>query len=461
MGEFYLPLGLWERQAYFIEDSQSGIWRGILFGIWMMVLVSNLVIYAAIRHRSLLSYFAFAAAYGIYEFFYSEVGLGYLVVVEADVSRLVMVSSLAISIFSARMLASDLFEMRARHSFILQILNWLSWGALATALSYVYFDYATVMTVQKSLLIPVATLILATGVREVASGNRLAIYSMSAWGLLLSGLIISSAGHLQWVVPVTPMTEAIAPIGFTLMMLTLGFALSAELNRRSKDSHSQLIGANQEQREINQQLEAMVKARTEELESALTELSDAHESLKELNTVDALTGIKNRQYFDTIFEQEWRRASRQKYPLSLLLLDIDHFKRVNDTFGHLVGDECLRVFARSVSDLLRRPADIVARYGGEEFVVVLPYVENDNAVMLAEQIRNAIADRRIDTNDEVITITCSVGVSTAHPSEGDDRKDAIAAADIALYEAKASGRNRVSNAGNLAVETEVRKNQTS
>ncbi len=201
--------------------------------------------------------------------------------------------------------------------------------------------------------------------------------------------------------------------------------------------------------------------RTEELESALAELSDAHESLKELNTVDALTGIKNRQYFDTIFEQEWRRATRQKYPLSLLLLDIDHFKRVNETFGHLAGDECLRIFARAAWDLLRRPADIVARYGSEEFVVLLPYVENDNAVMLAEQVRSAIADRTIKTTDEFITITCSVGVSTANPSEGDDRKDALAAADIALYEVKASGRNRVSNAGNLTVEPAVRENQTS
>ena len=106
-GEFYLPLGLWERQAYFISDSQSGIWRGIVFGVWLMVLVSNQMIHAAVRHRSLLSYFVFAAAYGIYEFFYSEVGLGYLMFIEADLSRLVTVLSLAISIFSARLLATD------------------------------------------------------------------------------------------------------------------------------------------------------------------------------------------------------------------------------------------------------------------------------------------------------------------------------------------------------------------
>ena len=87
--------------------------------------------------------------------------------------------------------------------------------------------------------------------------------------------------------------------------------------------------------------------RTLELETALHELSSAHETLKELNTVDVMTGIKNRTYFDTTFEQEWRRAIRQGHPISLMLLDVDHFKQVNDTHGHLIGDECLRAIVLS------------------------------------------------------------------------------------------------------------------
>ena len=127
-----------------------------------------------------------------------------------------------------------------------------------------------------------------------------------------------------------------------------------------------------EQEAQKQQLEREVDARTGELKDALTRLSEAHINLKEMNTFDVVTGIHNRQYFNESLEQEWRRAKREGYEVSMLMLDIDHFKRVNDTYGHLAGDECLAAIAKEVDRMFNRPSDVVARYGGEEFVVVLP-----------------------------------------------------------------------------------------
>jgi len=195
----------------------------------------------------------------------------------------------------------------------------------------------------------------------------------------------------------------------------------------------------------------MVAERTSELENALKELSQAHEILKEINTIDSVTGIKNRHYFDTIFEQEWKRASREGYAISLMILDIDHFKSVNDTYGHLAGDECLHEVANTIGGVLRRPADILARYGGEEFVVVLPYIENENALYLAEQIRKRVDLQPMQADGNELHVTISIGVSSVTPTDQDDRKDLIAAADIALYEAKNTGRNKVCNAGQLTV----------
>ncbi len=198
-----------------------------------------------------------------------------------------------------------------------------------------------------------------------------------------------------------------------------------------------------EQEGLKRQLEREVDERTEELKSALEKLSEAHIILKELTTIDSVTGIRNRHFFDEVFHQEWRRAVRQKYPITLLLLDIDHFKRVNDTYGHLSGDDCLAVVAKEVDGMFNRPSDVVARYGGEEFVVILPYVEYDSALRLAEQVRGRIADRTIRAGGHRINVTVSIGVSSLVPKEADDPKSLIGRADEALYSAKSAGRNRV------------------
>lgn len=198
-----------------------------------------------------------------------------------------------------------------------------------------------------------------------------------------------------------------------------------------------------EQEALKKQLEREVDTRTEELKEALTKLSEAHIILKELNTMDAVTGIRNRQYFDEVLDQEWRRARRQGYDISLLLLDIDHFKRVNDTYGHLAGDECLASVAKEVDEMFNRPSDVVARYGGEEFAVVLPYVSEDNALRLAEQLRELIEGTTYEADGHKLGVTISIGVATVTPDEENAPRDLIGWADQVLYEAKSTGRNKV------------------
>lgn len=198
-----------------------------------------------------------------------------------------------------------------------------------------------------------------------------------------------------------------------------------------------------EQARLREQLEHEVDERTEELKNALSKLSEAHIILKELTTIDAVTGIRNRQYFDEVFDQEWRRAMRQSYPITLMVLDIDHFKNVNDTYGHLAGDESLRAVAAAVDGLFNRPSDVVARYGGEEFVVVLPYVNAENAKAKAEQVRSQIEKLPVIADGHKIKLTLSIGWVSIVPRDGMTPRLLIACADRALYEAKAAGRNRV------------------
>ena len=156
---------------------------------------------------------------------------------------------------------------------------------------------------------------------------------------------------------------------------------------------------------------------------------------------DLLTGAMSRNAFERAAEAEWSRASRHDLPVSILILDLDRFKALNDTHGHEAGDAWLRLFAETVHPLLRLE-DLFCRYGGEEFVVLLPQTEIEAASQAAERIRRAIEGLRLDHNGVEVTATVSIGVSAwtgVHPS----LKSAIATADRALYRAKAAGRNRV------------------
>lgn len=163
----------------------------------------------------------------------------------------------------------------------------------------------------------------------------------------------------------------------------------------------------------------------------------AEERLEELATTDALTGLKNRRKFDAEIDLEWRRAARQGTPVALLMLDADHFKAYNDTFGHQAGDQVLVGIAICVSDSVRRAGDCAARFGGEEFAVLLPGLSNIEAFRVAETIRT-----KVELWSEDPASTVSIGVASMIPSASLDWPDLIEAADRALYAAKANGRNQ-------------------
>jgi diguanylate cyclase (GGDEF)-like protein len=166
--------------------------------------------------------------------------------------------------------------------------------------------------------------------------------------------------------------------------------------------------------------------------------AQAEDKLEELATTDALTGLKNRRKFDTAIDAEWRRAARQKMPIALLMIDADHFKSYNDTFGHQAGDQVLVGVAICISDSVRRAGDCAARYGGEEFAVLLPGLSSVEALGVAETIRLKVQQ----WSDEPNVTTVSIGVASLTPTTTMEWSVLLHTADKALYAAKANGRNR-------------------
>lgn len=166
--------------------------------------------------------------------------------------------------------------------------------------------------------------------------------------------------------------------------------------------------------------------------------------LEEISNTDALTGVRNRRYFDMQLNEEVKRAQRCKYPLSLILMDIDYFKKINDEFGHPIGDQCLIAVAQRLSLSMNRISDTVARYGGEEFAIILPNMNAEKCVEFAEKIRADVAAKPFNLDDHNHDITASFGCHTIENIEKSTSLDyLISKADKALYQAKENGRNRV------------------
>ncbi len=206
--------------------------------------------------------------------------------------------------------------------------------------------------------------------------------------------------------------------------------LSAYLDRQKRDE--------QELAARSDQLAGLVEERT-------AELREANKRLEELTRSDPLTGLANRRHFDELKEVEFRRAQRLGQPLSVLMCDVDFFKRYNDTYGHALGDQCLQAVAGTLKSVFARAGELVARMGGEEFAVLLPGCDANNARKAAERLRKAMATLAVAHADSPVAahVTLSIGVAQFDPETTDRFDQLLQRADQALYRAKSQGRDRI------------------
>jgi diguanylate cyclase (GGDEF)-like protein len=250
--------------------------------------------------------------------------------------------------------------------------------------------------------------------------------SVAAFGQAsVAYLLAEPWNHMWWL--------AQATYAGGIFLLSYGVVLSFHTTRSFASIYSQ------------EELMANLAAAMVRTEQALKELQFAHSELERLAATDALTGVFNRRQFMFSIKVEIARAKRENTPLSLLALDLDRFKSVNDTYGHQGGDEVLKATARAFIGHVR-PTDIIARIGGEEFVVLLPKVARAGAASVGERIRTAIEELAIEFGEQIIRPTVSIGVAQ-FGIDGDAIEFVLAAADKRLYIAKEAGRNRVIASG--------------
>jgi diguanylate cyclase (GGDEF)-like protein len=290
-------------------------------------------------------------------------------------------------------------------------------------------------------------------------GKTVAKYlSVARCSLLFSALFLI-AGNNGWIsLNLDPIY--LLMIGAVIETLFMALALAMRFNTQRLAAKRAYIKADENkqktmqakedlmrlQKDTKERLESAVGERSYELEIAIRELNEANHELERKSSIDALTGVANRRLYDKKILAEARRSRREKTPLAIAMIDIDHFKSVNDTYGHQAGDEALKHFTGILNQCIKRPSDTICRYGGEEFVVILPNTDLDGAAALMENVRSMTEASQLDFEGDLIKFTVSIGVSTRIIATDAESELLYAFADKLLYKAKEAGRNKVMSA---------------
>lgn len=437
-GALQVPLTLWEYSRFHSADFVSTVVQGIYFGGILTIALYNLLIFFVLGDRNYLFYVLFmtstmmamAAQQGFaFRFLWPNATHWN----DQAIIFFTSCTGLFAILFTLRFLRVKQFAPLVARLLQLGIVT-----SFITMVMVFVLDYQANAKLTLINLIIVVTLAVVTGiiafVRRVPSAR---IYLL-AWTILLVGAAVVSMSRLGWV-PANAVTEYSAQIGSLLEGILLSLALANRINTERRLRFLAQAEALQASQLANAELEARVQSRTAELEQL-------NQRLQQLSETDQLTGLANRRFLEQRLQQEWARAQRSGDAVAFLLIDVDHFKQVNDRYGHPVGDQCLKQVAEVLSSGLRVASDVAARYGGEEFSLLLPQTDISGAQVVAERIRQQVEACELDANGAPFKVTISVGVCAANPGVNNTIAQLIKQADDALYQSKQSGRNRVTAA---------------
>lgn len=445
-----VPLTLWDQDAFYAAEQSRSMFEGLYYGIILVMILYNLFVFMAVGERSFLHYVGYIAAMPLFLASLHGVAFQYLWPEATwwnDQAIIVFLNLVVLfgGTFSIRFISVTRENHRLLNSWTVGVV--MAAAMLATAGLFVPYRLMILPTILLGA-IGCTTMLILSVVRWIKKDAAARYYTL-AWVFMLFGGIVLALSKFT-MLPRNLLTENATQVGSALGVILLSVALADRLNRekkRSFEAQQQLLKQERKarlaqekslrvQQEANTLLEQRVHERTRDLEAL-------NEQLLELSARDALTGLKNRGFFDRAFQSAVVKAYRFEQPLSLLVLDIDHFKKFNDTYGHLVGDDCLQMVAQCIRQFVTRPQDLAARYGGEEFVVLLPDTPEEGALRVAEKIRKEIGNTAFRVSDKMLHLTVSIGVCSTCPEEADATKQLFCRADEALYEAKGQGRNQV------------------
>ncbi len=430
-----LPANLWSPEAFHSSDHRRQFGDGLYYGALLAMLVFNVVVFLFIRDGYYPLYLGFLAGFILFQSTLDGYAYEYLWPDSPTWNDKALSIFIPLTLLFLVLFMRAFLQLRARAPGLDRVYRIMGWVMVTLILLAPWLSYHTSIRLETLVTLPLVILVLFTPLRVGLQGNRPALIIFASWMALLLGILL----YLMQVYDLLPVNLlTLSAIKFGALLQVLGFAVAL------LDRVRTLVVENRSmQHQRQQRLEALVEARTRELDAALAELERANRELAEQNSRDQLTGVRNRRFFDEHLNRAWEEAARSKRPLSLLMMDLDHFKRINDCCGHPAGDEALRQVARVLDEQLKRAGDQLIRYGGEEFAALLHDTALPGALRTAERLRQAVEQTEFEIDGRRHHFTISIGVACRVPEGPEGAERLLMLADHALYRAKAAGRNRV------------------
>lgn len=436
-----VPITLWQPDAFRQQEQLYTLLHGSYVGIMLVMLLYNLFLYLSVREKSYLYYVQYVACVLLFQLTLNGFSYQYLWPESIWWNDKNIAVSIAGALLFASLFANEFMQVKWHMPRFSRWIVIIAWANGALLLSSFWLPYHWSLMGILLLSFPTTLNALLAGVFMWLKRERAAAYYTLAWFGVIGGALILPLSRLGWL-PRNDFTEHALQIGTAIEVILLSLAMAERIHGERKEKLQAQARALVLERRATDLLEKRVAERTEQLQQALDNLSEANTRLKEISEMDGLTQLFNRRYFEQHYDIEWRRSLRDQLPLALLLLDVDHFKQINDQYGHQVGDAALQLIAETVSQHVHRPSDFVARYGGEEFIVVLSNTTVDGAYKVACTLNQRIQALHLAFQKQTICFTVSIGVAGVIPEHSQNRAQLLKAVDEALYDAKQRGRNR-------------------
>ncbi|MEH6549670.1 MAG: diguanylate cyclase [Pseudomonadales bacterium] len=455
-GNPIIPMSLWNTDDFARNQSAMTMWNGVFYGVLLVLAFYYLMTWVYLRSPTYLAMMSYILCLGGMALAMTGEGYQYIwtyspkfnIYAAKIFTWLLIVSSLAfiLSIYEIRDRKRGLYHLIMTYLFLVStILLFNMWhpSSLTQILLTACFGAAMVGWV-------------CFAVVAFRSRSRVSIFFVLSFGFLFGGgltVLVARYAGFEYAVYFLDIYKLGTIVGVLLQAAAVieqireqqqqAMMMRDEVHQKDQQIIKYREQALVQEKAVSEALEIRVKRRTRELTRAMEKLSRSNRMLEEQSNIDPLTEVMNRRYFDARFETEWQRAYRNQHSITLLIIDLDDFKAINDTHGHVAGDEVLRAVAACLMDCMQRSTDVVARYGGDEFALIMAETEVGGASVVAEKIRIRIQALRIKFGTTDLTIKVSIGVLSAVPDILQGWRRALIMADKSLYASKSSGRNKV------------------
>ncbi len=457
-GPIQVPMTIWEWEKLNSNTLSDFLLQGLFLGFVIIMALYNFVVWLKERESVYLSYITYILCLTLFQLGLSGIGFQFIWPSFPELNAFTPLISVSLALASVNLFTRDLFDMQEHSLRLHTILTKLFYFFLIFTLICLFLPFHISVAIISFLALVNTGLMIFIAVYMLRIKHQSAHYFALAWSIVYIGTISLTLNKLG-IIPSSFFSQHTLQIGAAFEIIILTLALAERMAISQKNALSLAIQVNEEkentynaqreslilEKKAKEELERIVDERTQKLSQTLESLSIAHDKLQTISITDALTGLNNRYYFNDHFKIEYKRAFRDQTECSLIMLDIDHFKLVNDTYGHPAGDVCLKFIANCIKKNAARDSDICCRYGGEEFIIVLPSTSLMAAYKLADKIRESIKEEPVKWNNTGISLTASFGVSSVIPSKVDQNnmQYLVNQADQALYDAKDQGRDRV------------------